>query len=460
MSIKARNDVWGEIIRRLPIPIPPDLIPIPPDLIPIPPDLIPVIIPGAGKLLEELLLSVTKELTTISSTTLENLRANLATSSGPLALEVNKAIDAFETEMVWMAEDVDRKLQRGKENLDRAATAMKEDLATQITRAKEDLDREATRAKGSLDREATNLKEELDRELTRVNDDISDELTRQKKKLDDAATRIKEDTARELTSAREDVDEAVKAATKFVQVQLDSAQQTLSETEKKLREGKVLDAMWHLATEPVRDTKDDLATALTESSLLNQIATVAVTTYGGPAGAAAYAAWLAYETTGSLDYALRAGLIAGATVAGGEVVREMASATLTDLVKRELVQASLNAGCVAASGGTRADVEEAFMGGITKAGDLVKIQYQTMVQEWVVTSVATALDAPTGARGPDYEEAMGVSLVKKAQALKEGVDKFSKQWKRYSTRASLRSRVVGEIVGGDYLLEPEISLLM
>jgi hypothetical protein len=83
--------------------------------------------------------------------------------------------------------------------------------------------------------------------------------------------------------------------------------------EKRLREGKVVDSMWGLATEPLQSSEENFAKATQESEVINAAAGTAAAVYGGPAGAAAYAAWSTYRRTGNADIALRAGILAAVT---------------------------------------------------------------------------------------------------------------------------------------------------
>ncbi len=103
-----------------------------------------------------------------------------------------------------------------------------------------------------------------------------------------------QDTGNETERAGKNINEAAIASGHFLENQAQSVGTTLSDAEKRIRDGKIIDAIWHVATDSIKHTDDNFAEAVTESSLLNNVATAAASVYGGPKGAAAYAAWLTY----------------------------------------------------------------------------------------------------------------------------------------------------------------------
>ena len=129
------------------------------------------------------------------------------------------------------------------------------------------------------------------------------------------ANRAAEHIIEEAGRGLENLEEAAHAIGKFAERQLDSAGERLSDAERRVREGKVIDAIWHFNTDGFRDTEENAALAAQESSLLNTVGQVAATAYGRPGGAAAYAAWYTYKETGDAELAIRVGIITGATSA-------------------------------------------------------------------------------------------------------------------------------------------------
>jgi hypothetical protein len=143
----------------------------------------------------------------------------------------------------------------------------------------------------------------------------------------------------------------------------------LSNAERRIREGKIFDALFHLAYDPLVLQEKLADQALNDSKYLNTIAATAATAYAGPNGAAAYSAWRTYRATGGdVDRALRAGLIAGLTSAGmgeiGKIEGDYAA------MKKTILAGALGGAAVAASGGD----DEAILQGFLRAGGMVLVQ--------------------------------------------------------------------------------------
>jgi hypothetical protein len=145
---------------------------------------------------------------------------------------------------------------------------------------------------------------------------------------------------------------------------------SLSNAEKRIREGKVVDALWHLATEHYQHTSENSAIAVQESDYLNTVASVAATAYGGPQGAAAYAAWLTYNQTGNADLAFRAGILAFVTSSAMADAGKMKVDTGLQVAQKAAVVASIGGLAVAAAGGSAETIQEGFF----RAGAMVLVQ--------------------------------------------------------------------------------------
>ncbi len=163
------------------------------------------------------------------------------------------------------------------------------------------------------------------------------------------------------------LEELVQAVVHASEDELDSAMQNMSDAEKRIGEGKIIDAVWHTAVDPAKGTSKNWATAATNSSYLNTVGQSVATVYGGGAGgAAAYAAWLTYEQTGGdLEAAIKQGIISGVTTH----VSAGASKIPSDF-KRMVTKAAISAAAVAANGGTEEDMRK----GALIAGGVVIIQ--------------------------------------------------------------------------------------
>jgi hypothetical protein len=377
----------------------------------------------------ELGKQIVKEITKSTDKVIDGLKKEAENAAKKLTRTVEKTQKDISRKLTAAKEDIGKEVTAAKKHVDKEATKLKQDIDREATKAKRDIDKEAKRAKGKADKEATRLKKNIDREATKAKQNVDREATRLKGNLEAEATKGQQDIAKELTRAKKDVGEAVKVATRFVESELESAGKTLSESERKLREGKVLEAVWHLASQPVLDTKGAVAKSITESKLLSQVAATAATAYGGPAGAAAYSAWITYETTGSLDYAIKAGVTAGIASSGGAYANGLPQETINEQVKKELVKASVNAAAVAASGGTEEDIKKAFM---KSANSSIKAGTDDAVRAWVdkeITPIAGKLEKPS------LKEDERAKVIRKATVLAKDVDKFSKQWASLKTQA-------------------------
>jgi hypothetical protein len=99
-------------------------------------------------------------------------------------------------------------------------------------------------------------------------------------------------------------------------------------------------------------------------------AQTAATVYGGPAGAAAYAAWYTYRATGDANLALRAGVLSALTSAAGGSVASMPSSTAVEVFKKAVVAGAVGGMATAAAGGDENAVRDAFL----KSGSAVLVQ--------------------------------------------------------------------------------------
>jgi hypothetical protein len=158
-----------------------------------------------------------------------------------------------------------------------------------------------------------------------------------------------------------DAVDAGKAATRFAENQLKGKVSAAQNAEKRLREGKIIDAMWGEATEPLKSDEENFAKATQESKVINAAAATAAAVYGGPAGAAAYAAWSTYRQTGNADMALRAGVLAAVTSEVGSSVAAMPSGTTGEIIRKAAVAGAAGGISVAAAGGDEQSIKDGFL---------------------------------------------------------------------------------------------------
>jgi len=201
----------------------------------------------------------------------------------------------------------------------------------------------------------------------------NDSITTTYKAAGDAtATYVKgwRDSYEQEKKSFNDAVDAEKAASHFVENQGKSLDNARRIAEKRLRDGKVVDSMWGLYTEPLQSSEENFAKATQESKVVNAAAATAAAVYRGPAGAAAYAAWSTYRQTGNADMALRAGLLAAVTSEAGSSVAAMPSGTTGEIIRKAAVAGAAGGISVAAAGGD----EQAIKDGFLKSAGAVLVQ--------------------------------------------------------------------------------------
>jgi len=200
------------------------------------------------------------------------------------------------------------------------------------------------------------------------------------------------DSAAELDRTGNNLEDAVVAIVKFSENQLKGTGDLVSEAEVRFREGKIVDAMYHLAVDPVFKTSDHAALAATESSILNTVGSVAASVYGGPQGAAAYAAWLTYQQTKNADLALRIGIISGASSWAVGKASKIPGTDLEDSLVRAATVAAVSGLAVAASGGTPEDLRRTMI--LSGGAILVQDGYRAYVNRDMAQELKPATEKP------------------------------------------------------------------
>jgi len=186
--------------------------------------------------------------------------------------------------------------------------------------------------------------------------------------------------------------------------ELQDSGQVLSKAAQRVREGKVVDAVWGLGTEPLKNSEANAAKLVQESSVLKAAGAIAASAYGGPAGAAAYAAWYTYHETGDINLALRVGVLTGATSAAFGGVAKMPTGPAGQIIKKAIV-----GGAIGGLAGERG----AFMTSVSKvpgmnAMALFHDQWAISWQMGDAASVSTIVPATVltyvGSGAPVYEK--------------------------------------------------------
>jgi len=180
---------------------------------------------------------------------------------------------------------------------------------------------------------------------------------------DAVATYVKawRDVSEQEKKTFHDAIDAEKAWVNYQKNELRSQRDAFDHAGTNLRNGKVIDAMWSLATEKPKASEKNFFQATQESTLINQAAASAAAIYGGPAGAAAYAAWHTYRATGDANLAFRAGIIAAATAEAGSSVAKMPSSTASELLKKSAMSGAAAGIATAAAGGDEKAIKDAFL---------------------------------------------------------------------------------------------------
>lgn len=241
------------------------------------------------------------------------------------------------------------------------------DILTTAAKAIHDV--EATREKAIKDAATTTAKALRDADAT---------LAKAKGDIDTTAQRAVYDIGKTGEKAFRDVGDAGAAVGRYANRQWLSEINSIGTQATRFREGRTVDSLWQLSMSPLKNTNDNAGKAVKESSLLNTVGAIAASAYGGPGGAAAYAAWYTYQVTGDQNLALRVGVLTGATslaLGGSEKmgiggVAGMPSKTTEQLEKKIILAGAVGGLAVAASGGDKQAVQEGFL----KAGGMIFVQ--------------------------------------------------------------------------------------
>lgn len=137
--------------------------------------------------------------------------------------------------------------------------------------------------------------------------DFGAEWDRGRRRVGTATTKARKDTVNEVLRSPANLDRARLAIQRFAYREVQGVGDTLTDAERRVRQGKFADAIWHLTTDPLKHTEQNAERMTQESGIIRTIGQVAATAYGGPGGAAAYASWYTYATTKNPELALRVG---------------------------------------------------------------------------------------------------------------------------------------------------------
>lgn len=230
----------------------------------------------------------------------------------------------------------------------KTVTDLVKDTGRELGKAGDNVVREANKVTGNIEKATTKAGKDFATTIRKAGDDTAAEGRRGGKNLGDAGV----------------------AVFNYTERQAKGYGKILTDAEKRIREGKFADALYHVAVDPLSNTEENLALATQESKLVNIAGQVAASAYGGPGGAAAYASWSTFRKTGDADLALRVGIITGLTNAGFAAAGTLPSGTVPEIAKKAVVTGAVGGLGVAASGGDEAAIREAFL----LSGGMVLVQ--------------------------------------------------------------------------------------
>lgn len=179
------------------------------------------------------------------------------------------------------------------------------------------------------------------------------------------------DAAKILFKAADDIVDAGSAISRFVERQIAATPEILSAAEQRVREGKVVDALWHLSTDQAQATNNNAMQLAQENEYIAATAQAAAGFYGGPAGSAAYGAWKAYhDSGGKVDIALKSGALAYAISSGYADTKSLPTGTAGEVARKAALTGAISGISVAASGGS----DEATLRTFLQAGSGIIVQ--------------------------------------------------------------------------------------
>jgi hypothetical protein len=179
-----------------------------------------------------------------------------------------------------------------------------------------------------------------------------------------------QDGGKTIEKAVQDTGKAGETVYKFGVRQIEGIGASVRDADKRLKEGKFVDALWHFTTDQYKHAEENAGKAAQESELVRVAGQIAASAYGGPGGAAAYAAWLAYNQTKDVGLALRVGAITGAAAYATGGVAKIPNADAGIIAEKTIMAGAIGGVAVAAAGGDKQAIQEGFL----KAGGAVLVQ--------------------------------------------------------------------------------------
>ncbi len=178
-----------------------------------------------------------------------------------------------------------------------------------------------------------------------------------------------------------EISNATASITHFIISEVNDTKQTASNSSKLMNNGKLLNGLWYLSTDMIKNTDNNLATAVQESELINTLAKITATSYAGPQGAAAYASWYSYKETKNPETALKVGIMSGVSNAGFSPISDPVS--ISQLLKNNIITGVMAGLSAAVSGGDANSVKEAFLK-VTETGFIKDLSIPNLPKNAVI----------------------------------------------------------------------------
>ncbi|ANL74328.1 hypothetical protein AMC83_PA00101 (plasmid) [Rhizobium phaseoli] len=232
------------------------------------------------------------------------------------------------------------------------------------------------------------------------------------------------DAAQTALKTANDTVDAVEATGRYAERTISGNVEILNEAQARVREGKVVDAVWHLGIDRMRLQNDNAAQLMQESEVARGIAQSAVTSAGGPAGAAAFAAWYTYNASkGDVEKALLSGVYTYAVGTGAANANAMPAGTIDEVIKKAATVAAVKGLAVAAAGGTQQEIMDAIAQG---GGEVIVQSGQAYVTKKYVDPIKAKMQAEADAYCMDQFEESCEDVMQYADEIKGRVEQYKK----------------------------------
>lgn len=219
------------------------------------------------------------------------------------------------------------------------------------------------------------------------------------------------DTSNQALRSFSDAVDAATAVGRFTKNNILDKPQILENAWHRIEQGKYVDAIFGLSADNYKSESKNFFKATQESALLDQAASSAAAVYGGPGGAAAYAAWQTYNQTGDATLAFKMGMLAGvqSQLSAGQKLSPTDPAS--EILKKAVFAGAAGGIAVAAQGGD----ENAITNGFLKSSGAVLIQGSQNQLAAYSPTVANAAEAVTCISAKDVDCISNISYVRDAK---------------------------------------------